>query len=124
LPSHDTDTKRLFGIYETQRLLHIDNLILVEFSIQVSTLYVDLMNFKILSNSNSKDSSDRCELGNCFKCVKIINARDLEEALSNKSSLVMDYVSSCILLHFVHSLGPNDIDIFWRFDKLPGICIF
>ena len=54
---------------------------------------------------------DCCELGDWCKGVKIVNAGYLGKSLCDEVGLILDDVSSCILLHMEDPLGSYDIGI-------------
>jgi hypothetical protein len=78
-------------------LAHINLLFLSEFPIQVCTLDVDLMNFKVIMGSEGEDGANGREFCNRGKCVKVVNTGDLGETLDYESGLVSDNVASGIM---------------------------
>ena len=76
------------SVFITGRLLHEDSFF--EFTVEVSTNDIDLMNFPILGSSEGEKCLIRFEAHDRGVSGKEILSRDLREALCDESSLVFD----------------------------------
>ena len=58
-------------------LAHENSFIWLELAIEEGARNIDLVDFHVEHGSHGKNSSDRCELGDGSKSVKIVSPRDL-----------------------------------------------
>jgi hypothetical protein len=62
---------------EARGLGHVDDLVRSEYSIEIGTFDVNLMDLIIFTGGNSKDGSDQCKPCNWSKRVEVVDARYL-----------------------------------------------
>ena len=90
-------------------MLHVEDLIVLELTVEVCTLDVYLVHLKAEVVGHCDDSVHGCKLGHWRICVIIVDAADLAEALGNKVGLVANDVAGCVLLHLEDPFGADNI---------------
>jgi hypothetical protein len=86
------------GVFVARRMLHVQHLILIEFTVEICTLDVNLVHLYAKAISHCDDSVCGCKFSHWHIHVIVVNAADLAEALSDKTGLVAYNIACHVLL--------------------------
>ena len=85
-------------VFVAQGVLHVEDLVLVEFAIEVHTLDVNLVHLHAEAIGHHDDGVHGCKLGHWHIHVVIVDTADLAEAISDETGLVVHNIA-CGIFH-------------------------
>jgi hypothetical protein len=101
--------------FVTRGVLHVQHLVVIQLSIQVRSLNVDLVQLKTQAVSHGNNGSGGRESGHRCIGVVVIDTINLTETLCHQASLESGDDACGILLGLEDLLGADDIHSWWWF---------
>jgi hypothetical protein len=99
--------------FVTRGVVHVQHLVVVQLSIQVRSLYVDLVQLKVQVVSHGNNGSGGGKSGHRCVGVAVIDTIDLTEPLCHQASLESGDDAHGVLLGLEDPLGADDIRSWW-----------
>ena len=103
------NTHACIGSLVAQRVMHVEDLLVVEFPVEISTFDVNLVHLHVETIGHCNDGACQCKFGYWCVSVVVVDTTNLASALGDETSLVADDIASGILLHLEDPFRANDV---------------